>query len=99
MRWRARLRKLAARNVTADFVFLDPPYRMEKIYPQTLQLLSQSLLLKPDAVVVAEHTKRFDPGDDFVPLHRYRLLKQGDAALSFYGMKSTIADQRSTTSE
>ncbi len=36
------LRKLAARNVIADFVFLDPPYRMEKIYPQTLQLLSQS---------------------------------------------------------
>lgn len=93
------LRKLAARNVIADFVFLDPPYRMEKIYPQTLQLLSQSRLLKPDAVVVAEHTKRFDPGNDFVPLHRYRLLKQGDAALSFYGMKSTIADQRSTTSE
>jgi 16S rRNA (guanine966-N2)-methyltransferase len=89
------LRKLAARNVTADFVFLDPPYRMEKIYPQTLQLLSQFHLLKPDAVVVAEHTKRFDPGDDFAPLHRYRLLKQGDAALSFYGMKSTIAGQRS----
>lgn len=84
------LRKLATRNVTADFVFLDPPYRMEKIYPQTLQLLSQSLLLKPDAVVVAEHTKRFDPGDDFAPLHRYRLLKQGDAALSFYGMQPTI---------
>lgn len=84
------LRKLATRNVTADFVFLDPPYRMEKIYPQTLQLLSQSLLLKPDAVVVAEHTKRFDPGDDFAPLHRYRLLKQGDAGLSFYGMKPTI---------
>jgi 16S rRNA (guanine966-N2)-methyltransferase len=93
------LRNLATRNVTADFVFLDPPYRMEKIYPQTLQLLSQSLLLKPDAIVVAEHTKRFDPGDGFAPLHRYRLLKQGDAALSFYGLKSTIADQRSTTSE
>ena len=84
------LRKLAARNVAADFVFLDPPYRMEKTYPQTLQLLSQSLLLKPDTVVIAEHTKRFDPGDEFGRLHRYRLLKQGDAALSFYGLKSKI---------
>jgi 16S rRNA (guanine966-N2)-methyltransferase len=84
------LPKLAARNVTANFVFLDPPYRMEKIYPQTLQLLSQSPLLKPDTDVVAEHTQRFDPGDDVAPLHRYRLLKQGDAALSFYGMKATI---------
>jgi 16S rRNA (guanine966-N2)-methyltransferase len=83
------LRKLAARNITVDFVFLDPPYRMEEIYSQTLKLLSQSPLLKPDTIVVAEHTKRFDPGDDFGPLHRYRLLRQGDTALSFYGMKPT----------
>ena len=26
------LRNLEARNVTANFIFLDPPYRMEKIY-------------------------------------------------------------------
>ncbi len=83
------LRKLAAKNVTADFVFLDPPYRMENSYQRTLQLLSQSPLLKPDTVVVAEHTKRFDPGDGFAPLRRYRLLKQGDASLTFYRMKST----------
>jgi 16S rRNA (guanine966-N2)-methyltransferase len=87
------LRKLATKNVTADFIFLDPPYRMENSYQQTLQLLSQSPLLKPDTVVIAEHTKRFDPGDGFAPLHRYRLLKQGDASLSFYRMKSTITDQ------
>ena len=78
------LRQLKAKNVPADFVFLDPPYRMEKIYGQVLQLLSQSSLVRPDTVVVAEHDKRFDPGDSFAPLLRYRKLEQGDAALSFY---------------
>ena len=78
------LRKLEARNVTADFIFLDPPYRMEKLYGQILQLLSHSSLLGPETVVVAEHDKKFDPGDGFRPLQRYRLLEQGDAALSFY---------------
>lgn len=86
------LRQLAARNLTADFIFLDPPYHMENIYQQTLQLLSQSPLLKPDTVVVVEHTKRFDPGDGFAPLRRYRQLKQGDAALSLYRIQSTIRD-------
>ncbi len=81
------LRQLEARNITADFVFLDPPYRLEKIYAQVLQLLSQSALLAPDAVVVAEHDKRFDPGDGFAPLFRYRKLEQGDAVLSFYRQK------------
>jgi 16S rRNA (guanine(966)-N(2))-methyltransferase RsmD len=81
------LRQLEARNITADFVFLDPPYRLEKVYAQILQQLSQSTLLAPDAVVVAEHDKRFDPGADFAPLFRYRKLEQGDAALSFYRTK------------
>ena len=86
------LRQLAARNLTADFIFLDPPYHMENLYQQTLQLLSQSPLLKPDTVVMVEHTKRFDPGDGFSPLRRYRQLKQGDAALSLYRMQSTIRE-------
>jgi 16S rRNA (guanine966-N2)-methyltransferase len=78
------LHELEARNTTADFVFLDPPYRLEKIYAQVLLLLSQSRLLALHAVVVAEHDKRFDPGDGSAPLLRYRKLEQGDAALSFY---------------
>ena len=78
------LHKLEARNVTANFIFLDPPYRMEKIYLEVLQLLSQSSSLAPETVVVAEHDKRFDPGDGFAPLQRYRKLEQGDAVLSFY---------------
>ena len=61
------LRQLEAKNITADFIFLDPPYRLEKIYAQVLQLLSQSSLLAPETVVVAEHDKRFDPGDSLRP--------------------------------
>jgi 16S rRNA G966 N2-methylase RsmD len=57
---------------------------MEKIYAQALQQLAQSRLLQPETVVIAEHEKRFDPGDTFAPLQRYRKLQQGDAALSFY---------------
>lgn len=78
------LSKLEARNLAADFIFLDPPYRMEKLYARVLELLSQSRLLAPATIVVAEHDKRFDPGDGFAPLHRFRKLEQGDAALSFY---------------
>jgi len=78
------LRHLEGRGVTADFIFLDPPYRLRKIYQEILQQLSQSRILHPKAVVIAEHEKRFDPGDEFLPLFRFRKLEQGDAALSFY---------------
>jgi 16S rRNA (guanine966-N2)-methyltransferase len=76
--------KLEAEGVTPDFIFLDPPYRLEQLYRHTLQLLSQSSHLGPKTMIVAEHEKRFDPGDGLALLHRYRKLIQGDAALSFY---------------
>jgi 16S rRNA (guanine966-N2)-methyltransferase len=78
------LRRLEAKSVTANFIFLDPPYMMEKVYVQVLQLLSQSPLLASDAVLIAEHDKRFEPGDRSAALQRYRKLEQGDAVLSFY---------------
>jgi 16S rRNA (guanine(966)-N(2))-methyltransferase RsmD len=78
------LHRLEADGVGADFVFLDPPYRMEEAYRHTLEALAPSRLLKPQTIVIAEHQKRFDPGDVFGSLHRDRKLRQGDAALSFY---------------
>ena len=69
-----------------DFVFLDPPYRQEDEYGGTFNLLAASRLLKPGATVIAEHSIRYDPGSDHAGLQRYRHLKQGDAALSFFHM-------------
>jgi 16S rRNA (guanine(966)-N(2))-methyltransferase RsmD len=78
------IREVEASGVTADFVFLDPPYRMTEIYRHTLEALSNSRLLMSESVVIAEHTKKFDPPDAFGSLRRFRKLEQGDAALSFY---------------
>jgi|SRR5919108_5672885 16S rRNA (guanine(966)-N(2))-methyltransferase RsmD len=68
----------------ADFVFLDPPYRMKDAYTKTLQMLPGSPVLKTTSLVIAEHDRKFDPGAEFGRLQRYRRLEQGDAALSFY---------------
>ncbi|MGB8014212.1 MAG: 16S rRNA (guanine(966)-N(2))-methyltransferase RsmD [Terriglobales bacterium] len=78
------LLQLEAADVTADYVFLDPPYALQDEYAKTLTGLAQSKLLTERSVVIAEHEKRFDPGEAFGDLRRYRTLVQGDAALSFY---------------
>jgi len=78
------LQDLSARAIHADYVFLDPPYRMEEAYADMLNALSHSRLLKPKSLIIAEHHKKFDPGTRIASLVRYRLLQQGDAALSFY---------------
>jgi 16S rRNA (guanine966-N2)-methyltransferase len=73
-----------AEGVIADFVFLDPPYRLRAEYGRVLHALAESKLVPGSAVVIAEHEKKFDPGAAFGKLQRYRRLEQGDAALSFY---------------
>lgn len=82
------LRRFQGANRTADFVFLDPPYRMQAAYRDTLDFLARSSLLRMESIVIAEHDSKSDPGEVFGPLGRYRRLKQGDAALSFYRLST-----------
>lgn len=78
--------RLERQKVAADVVFIDPPYRLSDAYTNTLQALADSSLIWAMSVVIAEHEKRFDPGEEFGALRRFRLLAQGSAALSFYRM-------------
>ena len=71
-------------RVTADVVFIDPPYRKTESYTQTLRALAESSLIWAMSVVIAEHEKKFDPGQEFGTLRRFRRLVQGSTALSFY---------------
>ena len=67
-----------------DFVFLDPPYAAAEEYARVLRLLGSASFLAPGSVVIAEHHKKFDLPVHAGSLARFRVLKQGDAALSFY---------------
>jgi 16S rRNA (guanine(966)-N(2))-methyltransferase RsmD len=78
------LRQREAAGGAIGFVFLDPPYSQQEEYARTLMALAESKLLSERSVVIAEHRKKFDPGEAFHELRRYRTLAQGDAALSFY---------------
>jgi 16S rRNA (guanine(966)-N(2))-methyltransferase RsmD len=76
--------RLRRQHVSADVVFLDPPYRMQHAYEDSLTALADSSLVWAMSLVIAEHEKKFDPGNEFGPLLRVRKLTQGNAALSFY---------------
>jgi len=67
-----------------DYVFLDPPYAAAEDYSRVLEFLGFADLLVPRAIVVAEHRRNFDLCEEAGILRRFRVLRQGDAALSFY---------------
>ena len=82
------LEKLASRKQRADqrfdCVFLDPPYSAAEQYARVLEFLGSTDLLASGAIVVAEHWRKFDLPEQVGALRRVRVLRQGDAALSFY---------------
>lgn len=82
------LRSLSATAPGFTLVYLDPPWENAKEYAQSLALLGQpgATLLARDALVIVEHARRSAPAPaaSYGVLNRYRILEQGDAALSFY---------------
>jgi 16S rRNA (guanine966-N2)-methyltransferase len=88
--------RLQREHVTADIVFLDPPYRMQDAYERTLMALADSSLVWAMSLVIAEHEKKFDPGAEFGALRRVRKLVQGNSTLSFYriGGRPDLNDER-----
>lgn len=63
-----------------DIVFLDPPYELESEYAACLAALGATA----PPLVVVQHSRKFDPGDEWGSLARSRTINQGDNSLSFY---------------
>jgi len=82
------LEQLAAEPAPAgsriDILFLDPPYAEKDQYCEILSFLGESKLLADNAVVVAEHLRSLELPETFAKLEQVRVLRQGDAALTFY---------------
>jgi 16S rRNA (guanine(966)-N(2))-methyltransferase RsmD len=78
--------RMERRRVAADVIFVDPPYAMRDAYRDTLLALAESSLIWAMSVVIVEHEKKFDLGEEFGLLRRFRQIVQGSTTLSFYRM-------------
>ncbi len=82
------LAMLAARKNSGapafDHIFLDPPYAAAADYSRVLEFLGSAELLALSGIAIAEHRRSFDLPEEPGALRRFRVLRQGDAALSFY---------------
>jgi 16S rRNA (guanine966-N2)-methyltransferase len=82
-----------------ECIFLDPPYAAAEEYARVLEFLGTAELLAPGGIVVAEHRRNFDLCEEAGALKRFRVLKQGDAALSFYRRRSGEAGGEKNSAE
>ena len=93
---RRGLTQLSERAVHADFIFMDPPYADIR---QCLKLLERvgeqriaERLLAPRGRLILEHAAWDKVPEDVGVVHRTRILKQGDSALSFFARRDAAAE-------
>lgn len=67
-----------------DIVFFDPPYADNYLAVLKHFEAHASSLLSDNGLLVIEHQHKTELPEQIGALNRYRLLKQGDSALSFY---------------
>lgn len=76
-----------------DFVFVDPPYAEKDQYDRILGVLGSAPFLSTGSVVVAEHRRTHELPQRFGRLLQTRVLRQGDAALSFFEHQAAEPDE------
>jgi 16S rRNA (guanine966-N2)-methyltransferase len=88
------LERVAARHKPGDppfdFVFVDPPYALTKEYERVLHFLASAPFLTDGSVIIAEHSRKRALPNQLGKLERTRILRQGDAALTFYRAAAAI---------
>jgi 16S rRNA (guanine966-N2)-methyltransferase len=67
-----------------EIVFLDPPYAATEDYTRVLSFLSTARFLSVGSIVIVEHRRNFECPEQLGNLQRVRMLKQGDACLTFF---------------
>jgi 16S rRNA (guanine966-N2)-methyltransferase len=88
------LQTLAQENSSStarpQILVLDPPYDHAADYDRVLSFLGSATLLTEGNLVIAEHRRNFALPEAVGKLQSVRVLRQGDAALSFYRLIKTI---------
>lgn len=79
------LKKMAKRRRYWDVVYYDPPY--DANYDEVLDYFSRGAAVKSGGTLVIEHHAEMFFPETFGEMNRWRVLVQGETALSFYERK------------
>jgi 16S rRNA (guanine966-N2)-methyltransferase len=93
---RRGLTQLSERGVHADFIFMDPPYADIRQCLKLMERVGEQKfaegLLGPGGRLILEHAAWDKVPEDVGVVHRTRILKQGDSALSFFGWRENSGE-------
>ncbi|AOY77360.1 16S rRNA (guanine(966)-N(2))-methyltransferase RsmD [Clostridium formicaceticum] len=83
------IHKLANKNVQADIIFMDPPYK-QGLAVVALEEIIRNKLLHPLGIVVVEHDKNEDIPGEIDSILQFRCKNYGNTSATFYKQKEEV---------
>jgi len=80
---RRAIKLLNSKGAKFDIIFMGAPYD-SPLLEESLKRLSETSLLRPEGVVIAEHRNKQVLAENFNNLSKFRDARYGDTILSFY---------------
>ncbi|MGI8545254.1 MAG: 16S rRNA (guanine(966)-N(2))-methyltransferase RsmD [Aridibacter sp.] len=80
------LKKMQKKRRFWDVVYYDPPYDTD--YNEVLKYFEKGVAVKPRGVLVVEHHSEMFFPENIGVMKRFKVVVQGDTAISFYERKS-----------
>jgi 16S rRNA (guanine966-N2)-methyltransferase len=77
------LKEIKMINFSFDIVFIDPPYNINAI-PIVLNNLCKSEILQKNALIIAEHSSKWNFSQNIREITLYDKRKYGSASVSFF---------------
>ncbi|MGG0655989.1 16S rRNA (guanine(966)-N(2))-methyltransferase RsmD [Rummeliibacillus pycnus] len=85
------LKILIKKEVQADLIFLDPPYKKHQYYELIQDIVSNGVISK-EGTIVCEHDKEIELPESFFNFHKVRVEKYGGTIISFYRLVEEEGD-------
>ncbi len=74
---------LGKRNITFDYIFMDPPYEKDLVLP-ALELICKEMLIKKNGLVIIEHEREITLPKNFFSLVKTDFREYGTTTVTFY---------------
>lgn len=81
------LKKFKRENLLFDYIYVDPPFKQEKLIFNLLKDLSSEKLLSTKGIIIIEHGKNLKLEDKFYNFKKVDYRKYGSKSLTFYKIK------------
>lgn len=85
------LKVLTKKEVQADLIFLDPPYKKRQYYELVKEIVQNHVISK-DGTIVCEHDTETELPANFFNFHKVREEKYGGTIISFYRLVEEEGD-------